>query len=139
MLMIELKIMSVLALVMWGEYPDLLGPDQELGAALVCHTFLNRLSSPSFPDDPALVAENGYWGWQQREEAVPDWIFRIAEDCVLEPDPTGGAFYVFSRQDLTNRWWAWDEATAQAGSGTHSLRTFRDLPEELPRLPVLAP
>jgi len=132
--------LTIIALVVWGEAPQLLGPEhQEFGACLVVDVFMNWMRTPEYAGDPLLLAEDRFWGWQRELPPQPDWLFRVVCECVENPGASDGAYFVFSRQDLTANNWFWNEATAQAGSGTYALYTFREIPESFPEWPRLEP
>jgi len=136
------KLVALLAVVVAGERPDLLGIEhQEQGAALVCHTFLNWIEA-DYVGDPERLARERFWGWQTNKEPVPDWIGPVVERCIeshKRHDPTKGAYFVFSRQDLTDNRWTWHDATARAGTGQWALFTFRQIPSSFPEWPRFFP
>lgn len=135
-------LLAILAAVTWGERPDLLGPEeQEYGAQLVCHTFLNWLEA-DYEGEPDRLARERFWGWQVDTPEQPAWVFRVVSECFdshLARDPTFGAYFVFSYHDVADNRWTWYQATAQAGRGTWGFFTFRQIPPTFPKSPILMP
>jgi len=138
----KLKILlALLPVVVWGERPNLLGSGyQEYGASLVCHTFLNSMQH-GYLGDPEGLARDRFWGWQGDTSTAPAWVLPVVAECIrthAEHDPTDGAIFLFSLQDMIDNRWFWHKATARAGVGAFGFFTFRHLPDPWPEAPILA-
>ena len=132
---------ALLSLVCYGEGVHLLGPSQEQGTAMVVHVFLNRLESFAFPNDPEGVIASGFWGYSSVRDDPPTWIAPIVVREIQRHrqgyDPTGGALYVFSLDDVIENRFTWHEATARAKNGSYGLYTYRKIPDPFPNKPKL--
>lgn len=128
--------LDILALVIWAERPDLLGPEMQYkGAELVACVFENRLASGWFGADAYEEANSGTWAYGKVDYGpAPAWIYDVVPTC-----PDKRVYFVFSLDDLVRLGLTWDSAVDRAIGNGHGLYVFSRIPPPLPAHPKLKP
>ncbi len=126
---------AILALVIWAERPNLLGPEMQYkGAELVACVFQNRLDSGQFGLTPHDEAYSGAWAVSKVDVGDPPaWVYDVTGQCGK------GVYFVYSLDDLVHLGLDWNAAEDRAVGNGHGLYVFHDIPPPLPEHPRLKP
>lgn len=95
--------LELLARAVYGERPDWFVHNQEVALA-VAQTFVNRVSSPWWPEEFDLVAPVFHGTYAVDESLIPMWVYRVCRDVLMgraQEDFSSGAFHIRSLADLT--------------------------------------